>query len=184
MSLAQRGLESVWVLFTSYRFGWDEQTNGLTLGLVGLMAAIVQGLLVRPTIARWGERRTVTLGLAISSLAFLGYGLATQGWMVPCIIVFGAFGGITGPAIQSLVAGSVDPSDQGKIQGALTSLLSLTNIIAPLFFTAGLFSYFTSPQAAIRLPGAPFLCGSALLVVAWLIVQRVFQRIPEHVGSA
>ncbi len=180
MSLAQRGLENVWVLYTGFRFGWDEQTNGLTLALVGLMAALVQGLLVRPVIARLGERRTVTAGLAVTTLAFLGYGLASQGWMVPCVIVFGAFGGVTGPAIQSIVAAAVDASDQGKIQGALTSLMSLTNILAPLIFTAGLFSYFTSEHAVFQLPGAPFLVGSALLFTALIIVQRVFGRLPER----
>ena len=184
MSLAQRGLENVWVLFTGYQFGWDELTNGLTLGLVGVMAAIVQGLLVRPAIARLGERRTVIMGLAISALAFLGYGLANQGWMVWGIITFGALGGLTGPAIQSIVAGSVDPSEQGKIQGALTSLISLTNIIAPLFFTAGLFGYFTSDRAPFELPGAPFLVGSLLQLTAMLIAFRVFRANPAPVEDA
>jgi DHA1 family tetracycline resistance protein-like MFS transporter len=177
MSLAQRGLENVWVLYTGFRYGWDERTNGLVLALVGLMAALVQGLLVRHVVRQLGERRTVVVGMAISTTAFLGYGLASQGWMVPFIIVFGSFGGLTGPAIQSIVAGSVDPSDQGKIQGALTSLMSLTNIVAPLLFTAGLFSYFTSEQAVFHLPGAPFFVGSALLLSALLIVRRVFQRV-------
>ena len=178
-SLAHRGLENVWVLFTGFRFGWDEMTNGLTLALVGLMAAIVQGVLARRVIGRLGERRTVMFGLAVSMVAFLGYGLAYQGWMVLVIIVFGAFGGLTGPAIQSIVAGQVDSSDQGKIQGALTSLMSLTNIIAPLVFTAGLFSYFTSDKAIVELPGAPFFLGSVLLFVALLVVQRVFRRWPD-----
>jgi DHA1 family tetracycline resistance protein-like MFS transporter len=183
-SLAHRGLENVWVLFTGFRFGWDEMTNGLTLALVGLMAAIVQGVLARRVIGRLGERRTVLYGLSISVLAFLCYGLAYQGWMILVIIVFGAFGGLTGPAIQSIVAGEVDPSDQGKIQGALTSLMSLTNIIAPLLFTAGLFSYFTSERAFRQLPGAPFFLGSLLLFVALVIVRRVFRRWPEQpVGS-
>ncbi len=181
MSLAQRGLENVWVLFTGYRFGWDELTNGLTLGLVGVMAALVQGLLVKPTIARLGERRTVIWGLSISTAAFLGYGLATRGWMIPCIIVFGAFGGLTGPAIQSIVAGAVAPSEQGRVQGALTSLMSLTNVIAPLFFTAGLFSYFTSENALFELPGAPFLVGSLLLLLALGIASRVFARYPSQI---
>lgn len=179
MSLAQRGLENVWVLFTSFQFGWDEKTNGLTLGLVGLTAIVVQGFLVRPIIGRFGERRTAMLGLAVSAVAFLCYGLASQGWMVPCIIVFGSFGGVTMPAIQSIVAGNVEPSEQGKVQGALTSLMSLTNIIAPLFFTAGLFAYFTSEQAVFRLPGAPFLVGSVLWVTALLVAWRVFRRFPE-----
>jgi DHA1 family tetracycline resistance protein-like MFS transporter len=178
-SLAHRGLENVWVLFTSYRFGWNEQTNGLALGLVGLMAAIVQGFLVKHVVRNLGERRTALVGLTIAVIAFIGYGLANQGWMIPCIIIFGAFGGISGPAIQSIVAGSVPSSEQGKVQGALTSLMSLTNIVAPLVFTAGLFSYFTSDRAAFELPGAPFFLGSVLLFVALLIVRAVFQRFPE-----
>lgn len=177
-SLAQRGLENVWVLYTGYRFGWSEQTNGLALGLVGLMAVVVQGGLVRPVTARLGERRTAVLGTTISVLAFLGYGLAWQGWMIPWIIIFGGFGGLTAPSIQSIVASVVEPSDQGKIQGALTSLMSLTNIIAPLLFTAGLFSYFTSAAAPFEFPGAPFLVGSALLATGVVILIRVFRRFP------
>ena len=180
MSLAQRGLENVWVLYTIFQFNWDERTNGLALSLVGLMAAFVQGLLVRPVISRYGERRAVVGGLAISTIAFAGYGLATQGWMVVACIIFGAFGGIAGPAIQSLVAGSVTPSDQGKVQGGIASLVSLSNIVAPLLFTTGLFSYFTSDERDHPIAGAPFLAGSLLLFIAILIIGRVFRRFPDE----
>lgn len=178
LSLAQRGLENVWVLYTGYKFGWGEMTNGLVLGLVGVTAAIVQGGLVRPIIARIGERKAIVMGTAVSSVAMLCYGLATQGWMMPVIIIFGSLGGITGPAIQSIIAGEVDSSEQGKIQGALTSLMSMTNIFAPLIFTAGLFSYFTSEDAVVRLPGSPFLLGSLLLLVALFVAISVFKRYP------
>lgn len=179
-SLAQRGLENVWVLYTSFRYDWGLIANGLALGLVGLTSAIVQGGMVRPLVKRFGERRTAKIGIATSATAFLGYGLATDGWMIPGIIIFGSLGGVTGPAVQSIVAGTVDPSEQGKTQGALTSLMSLTAIIAPLFFTAGLFSYFTSERAVISLPGAPFLTGSLLIFTALLVITRVFRRFPEE----
>ena len=178
-SLAQRGLENVWVLHASYRYGWDAQTNGLTLALVGVMAVLVQGLLVRPLVARLGERRAILLGLTVSMLAFLGYGLASAGWVVLVIIVLGSVAGVAFPTIQGLVAGAVRPSEQGKIQGALTSLISLTAIAAPLLFTAGLFSYFTSARAPFRLPGAPFLLGAALTGLALILVVRLFRRLPE-----
>jgi DHA1 family tetracycline resistance protein-like MFS transporter len=178
ISLAQRGLETSWVLYTGYRYGWDERTNGLTLGLVGLMAVIVQGLLVRPLTARLGERRAILFGLSIGALAFGGYGLAWKGWMVPCIIVAGSLAGVAGPAIQGLVAGTVDPTEQGKVQGALTSLMSLTSIFAPLLFAAGLFSYFTSDAAPLELPGAPFLLGALLFVAALLYLVGLFRRLP------
>lgn len=177
MSLAQRGLENVWVLFTGVQFGWSELQNGLALGLVGFMAAIVQGLLVRPLIARFGERNAVIYGLTIQSIVFVGYGLATESWMVLLCIMIGSLGGISGPAIQSIVAGAVEPSNQGKVQGGITSLISLTNIVAPLLFTTGIFSYFTSDDAIVRLPGAPFLVGAVLLFVAMLIARRVFRKL-------
>ncbi len=179
VSMAQRGLETVWVLYTGYRFAWDEQTNGLALGLVGLTAVIVHGALVKPIIGRFGERRAVLGGLALSTVTFALYGLASEGWMMLAIIVFGAIGGVAGPAIQGLVAGSVNESDQGKVQGGLTSLTSLTSIVAPLIFTAGLFSYFTSDEAPFRLPGAPFFLGSLLLVAALVSLTRLFRRLPE-----
>ncbi len=182
-SLAQRGLENVWVLYTGYRFHWDEVTNGTTLGLVGLMAVIVQGGLVRPIVSRFGARRVAIFATLLSSVAFLGYGLSSQGWMIPIVIVFGAMGGLAGPAIQSIVAGQVPPSDQGKIQGALTSLIGLTSVVAPLIFTTGLFGYFTSSSAVFPLPGAPFFLGSGLLLVAAFVLSRVFASFPDTKSS-
>ena len=178
LSFAQRGLENVWVLYTAYRYDWSEMTNGLVLGLVGVTAAIVQGGLVRPIIAKIGERRAIVLGTAVSAVAFLGYGLAPAGWMILVVIVLGSLGGITGPAIQSMVASQVDSSEQGKVQGALTSLMSLTNIFAPVFFTTGLFSYFTSDRAALTVPGAPLIVGSMCIFVGMLVAIVVFRKFP------
>ena len=176
--LAQRGLETVWVLYTGHKFGWDERANGLSLALVGIMSAIVQGGLVQPVIKRIGERRAVLYGLIWAVVTFLGYGLATAGWMLLVCIVFGSISGVAGPAIQSLVAGSVPPEDQGKVQGGIQSLMSLTSIAAPLIFTAGLFSYFTSASAPVELPGAPFLLGAVMYALAFWSVLRLFRRIP------
>ncbi len=184
MVMAQRGLETTWVLYTGHRYGWDERTNGLTLALVGVTAAIVQGMLVKPTIGRLGERKTILLGLCVGIGAFLGYGLATQGWMVWPVIVVGSLGGLAGPALQGLVAGTVSASDQGKIQGALTSLMSLTAIAAPLIFVGGVFSYFTSERAPFALPGAPFLLGAVLMVFALVELLRLFRRLPEPSSAA
>ena len=177
-TMAQRGLENVWILYTGFRYGWDLLTNGLTLGLVGVMAVLVQGLLIKPIVARIGERRSIALGLTVSTLAFLAYGLASQGWMVPVIIVFGALAGVALPTIQGLVAGTVLPSEQGKIHAAFTSLTSLTAIFSPLIFTAGLFSFFTSAAAPVILPGAPVFLGSLLFLVSLGLLVRLFRRLP------
>lgn len=180
MGLAQRGMETVWVLYTGHRFGWDEGTNGLSLALVGVMAVVVQGGLVKPFVQRFGERRAILVGLTVATVSYLGYGLASEGWMMFAVIVVGAMGGVAGPSIQGLIAGTVESQDQGKVQGALTSLMSLTSIFAPLIFASGLFAYFTSPAAPFELPGAPFLVGSALWATAFLILLRLFRRFPAE----
>ncbi len=178
VSLAQRGLETVWVLYTGYRFGWGELANGLTLALVGVMAVVVQGFLIRPAIRWLGERRAILTGLTISALSFLAYGLASEGWMMLLIIVVSALGGVAGPAIQGLVAGTVKANEQGKVQGALTSLISLTSIFAPLLFTGWLFSYFISEAAPFTLPGAPFFLGAIFFALSLVVLAQLFKRLP------
>lgn len=178
LGFAQRGLENVWVLYTSHRYGWGETANGLALALVGVTAVIVQGGLVRPVIKRLGERRTIVFGLSVGIFSYIAYGLSSQGWMLIAVILFGAIGGVAGPAIQGLVAGNVAPNEQGRVQGALASLQSVTSILAPMIYTAGLFSYFTSPAAPFQLPGAPFFLGALSIAVGVSIVARTFRRFP------
>ena len=177
-SLAQRGLETVFVLYTDYRYGWGPRENGLALALVGVMAAVVQGGLVRPLVARLGERRTVLLGLSISTLGFVGYGLASQGWMLLAVIAVASLGAVAGPAIQGLVAGTVPSSEQGTVQGTLTSLLSLTSVAAPLV-SGGLFAAFSGVSGVAELPGMPFFVGAGFLMLALALVVRTLRRNPE-----
>ena len=182
-SLAQRGLETVFVLYTDYRFGWGPRENGLALALVGVMAAIVQGGLVRPLVARLGERRTIVAGLTVSTLGFVGYGLASQGWILLAVIAVASLGAVAGPAIQGLIAGTVPASEQGSVQGTLTSMLSLTAIVAPLV-SGGLFGMFTGERSIAELPGMPFFAGAVFLVVALALVIRTLRRNPVLAESA
>ncbi|MEM9826168.1 MAG: TCR/Tet family MFS transporter [Planctomycetota bacterium] len=175
-AFAQRGLENVWVLYTAAKFDWSKATNGFFLGWVGVTALIVQGGLVRPTVRRFGERRVLLFATAISAIAFAGYATAPQGWMLPLIITFGGLGGLAGPAVQSLITSTVDEREQGRVQGALTCLQSLTAIAAPLFFTAGLFQFFSDKSKSYYFPGAPLLAGSILIVIAGLVALRVVRR--------
>lgn len=183
ISLAQSGLQNTWVFYTSYRFGWGEVMNGVSLAIVGVMALVVQGFMIRPITEKFGERRTIIFGLAVGVIGFALYGLSYMSWMMFVSIVIGAFAGIGGPAIQGLVAGSVEPSEQGKVQGGLTSIISLSSIFAPLIFTTGLFGYFTSERAPFQLPGAPFYLGAVLNLIGVLVVMRVFRRFPPTQSS-
>jgi DHA1 family tetracycline resistance protein-like MFS transporter len=164
--LAHGSLQSTWVLYTGYRYGWGPGEVGGSLAVIGLMAAVVQGGLVRVIIPRLGERRAIVAGLSMSALTFLGYGLATEGWMIYVIIVVGSFGAIGGPAVQALISKGVPINEQGALQGALSSLTSVAGIIGPVLATR-LFGYFISEGAVVVLPGAAFFLG-ALLVLAGL----------------
>jgi DHA1 family tetracycline resistance protein-like MFS transporter len=178
-AFAQRGLENVFVLFSEFKFSWNDQTVGFFLCWIGVMAVIVQGGLVRPTVKRFGERKVLLFATVISAISFLGYAFAEAGWMLPWIAAFGALGGLAGPSIQSLVTKTVDETEQGEVQGALTSLQGLTSIAAPLVFTSGLFGYFTSKDAPFVFAGAPFLLGGILIFLAFFIALGVYTRHPE-----
>jgi len=177
VSLAQRGMESIWVLYTHYRYGWEELQNGLALALVGLMGALVQGVLVRRVVPRLGERRAILISLTIATIAYVLYGFAFHPAMLLTIIFFGALAGIGPPAIQSLVAGTVSPREQGATQGALTSLMSMTAIVAPLI-TTQLFSACTGDDAVIELPGIPFFAGALFMALSLPLLLRTFRRNP------
>jgi len=164
VNLAQFGLQSIWVLYTSHRYQWTEVQTGLSLTVVGIGAAIVQGGLARRIIPALGERASIKIGLAIAVLAFLGYGLAPQGWMIYLVIAFATFGGIAQPSVQSLITRSVRPDEQGAVQGALTGLQSIAAIVGPLLSTS-IFGYFISPRAPAYVPGASFFLGSALMAI-------------------
>jgi len=175
-SFAQRGLESVWVLYTGYRYGWSELENGLTLALVGVGAAIVQGGLVRRIVPWLGEPRALVIGLVLNVVALLLYGSVPQGWMILLVIPIGAISAIAGPALQGLITSMVEPERQGTIQGALASAQSLTAIFAPLV-AATLFAWATDDTLGVHLPGIAFYLGAAVLVVAILQAVRTLRRL-------
>ncbi len=176
-SIAHQVYPSIWVLYTSYRYGWGTKQTGLSLALVGLMAAIVQGGLTRKIIPKIGERRAAVGGLIIMAIALTGYGLAPQGWMIYGIIVFGSLSGIAVPAIQGMISRTVGDNEQGGIQGSLTSLQSVAGAIGPLFAT-GIFGYFISAKAPLIIPGAAFFFSSGLAVMAAMLAARSFRRNP------
>lgn len=146
-------------------------TTGIVFTLIGVCTALAQGLLVGPIVKRLGERRSVLLGLTVSMFAFLAYALAPEGWMIYLIIAVSSFGAVDEPASQALISSSVGEDEQGAVQGALASLLSLTAVFGPLLAT-GMFSYFVSENAPIFFPGAPFALGAMLIACALLLAWR------------
>lgn len=175
VNIAQFALHSTWALYTAHRYGWTPRQVGLSLFIVGLSAAVMQGGLARRLVPRLGEPRALVLGLIVGVLAYVGYGLAPQGWMIYAIVAMASVGAIAQPAAQSLVTRSVRADEQGEIQGALTSLSSVAAILGPLV-GAPLFSYFASPRAPIYLPGASFLASALLSFCGLLVAVAVLKK--------
>lgn len=182
-SLAHQVYPSIWVLYTGYRYGWDTKQTGLSLALVGLMAAIVQGGLARKILPALGERRSAILGFATMALVLAGYGLAPVGWSVYPMIVFGSLSGLAVPAIQGMISRTVGDDEQGGIQGSLTSLQSVAGAIGPPLATA-VFGFFISEKAPAVVPGAPFFLSSGLAVLAGFLAARSFRKNPAEGRAA
>ncbi|HEU5086091.1 MAG TPA: TCR/Tet family MFS transporter [Roseiflexaceae bacterium] len=179
--LAQQALYTTWVLYTTYRFNWNSWEQGISLAFFGASTALVQAALLPVLLPRLGERRALVLGLVSSVVGYVLYGLATAGWMMYVIIAATGLSFVIQPAVQALITNAVPADEQGAIQGALTSLLSLTAIVGPIIATE-LFSYFTAPARAMPVPGAPFFLGAILMLAASLLAVRTFKR--RHVPEA
>jgi MFS transporter, DHA1 family, tetracycline resistance protein len=170
--LAHNSLPSMWALYTEYRYAWSRRDVGLSLAVVGVCAAVVSGALVGPFVKRFGERHSLLSGLLFGTLGFAGFALAAHGWVILAVIPFIALWGIAAPAMQSLMARHVDPSSQGKLQGAINSLRAVTGMAGPVLFTQ-IFRIAISPRSGIQLPGAPYYMSALLLGASLLLAVYV-----------
>jgi len=177
--VGSHAVHSNWSFFTMYRFNWDEKMVGISLGVVGLLVGLVQGLVVRWTSPRLGNQKSIYIGLGLYSLGMLLFALATQSWMLFVFLIPYCLGGIAGPALQSEIAGQVPPNEQGEIQGTLASLMSASAIIGPPMMT-NTFYFFTHDEAPFKLPGAPFLLGGFLMLLSTIIA---FYSMKKHFTS-
>ncbi|HRA03141.1 TCR/Tet family MFS transporter [Thermomonas sp.] len=176
---------STFVLFADASYGWKEKQAGYVLSVVGVLSVIVNVLLVGRLVKAFGERRAVMFGLACGTLGFLVYGLAGSGWMFMLGLPISALWAIAAPATQALITRQVPADAQGRIQGALSSLVSLAGIFAPAVF-AGAFGFFIGPHAPVRLPGIAFLIAAVMLAFAAFVAWRYTDaaHLPPKPGPA
>jgi DHA1 family tetracycline resistance protein-like MFS transporter len=172
---------SVFVLFAEYQYRWTELQVGWVLAIVGVCSVIVQAGLIGPLVKKLGERRALLFGLACGVVGFCVYGLAEAGWMFLIGLPISALWGVAGPATQSLITRQVDAGAQGRVQGALMSLVSLAGVFAPLAF-AGTFGLFISERAPMHLPGAAWFLAALLLLGAFLVGWRFARETPAPVA--
>lgn len=169
--VAHDSLPAVWMYYTQLKFGWSISETGWSLTFVGVMTVLVMGGLTGVAVPGLGERRAIIIGFALMTLGFVGYSLASQGWMLYAAIAIGSLGGIANPAVQSVMSRQAGPSAQGELQGAIASLNSIAAVLSPIFMTQ-MFSYFSTPAAPVRFPGAPYLVSAVLVFFCVLICAR------------
>jgi DHA1 family tetracycline resistance protein-like MFS transporter len=169
--VAHDALPSVFVLYGDYRFSWTARTVGFALAIVGFASIVVQAGLVGPLVRRLGEPRALLMGLACGAVAFVVYGLAPNGVVFLLGIPLGALYGLVYPSLQGLMTRRVGPDEQGRLQGALGSLMGIAGVIAPLLFTQ-VFAAAIGRFRGLGVPGAPFLLAALLLVVAMVVARR------------
>lgn len=185
--IASHAVQSTWAFYTMEKFSWDEDMVGYSLAVVGLMVGVVQGWLIRFILPKLGQERSIYVGLGLYAIGFLLFGIATQGWMMFLFLVPYCLGGIAGPALQGIMSSQVPPNQQGELQGALTSLISLTSVIGPIVMT-WLFYRFAKPESEIYFPGAAMVAGAFLAILsaflARLSLKKNFKTKKEEVVSA
>jgi len=173
--MAAQSVQGNWNFFTIYRFHWSEKMVGISLAVVGLLVGVVQAGLTRLVNPRLGNERSIYIGLMLYTLGLVLFAFATQTWMMFAFLIPYCLGGIAGPSLQSVLAGHVPPNEQGELQGALTSLMSLTTILGPPLMN-NLFNFFTTDKAPVYFPGAAFLLGAVFMIgsafVAWITLRN------------
>jgi MFS transporter, DHA1 family, tetracycline resistance protein len=174
--LASHAVQSNWSFFAIEKFNWSEKMIGISLGVVGALVGVVQGVLIRYINPKLGNNKSVYVGLLLYALGLILFAFASQTWMMFVFLIPYCFGGICGPALQSIISGNVPANEQGELQGALTSLISLTSIFGPMLMT-GLFSYFTGPKAPFHFSGAAFALGAVFMLGSAFIAYYTLEKV-------
>jgi MFS transporter, DHA1 family, tetracycline resistance protein len=169
--VAHQVMPATWTFYTKFRFGWSEMMIGASLAAAGVVMAVSQATLMRVLVPRLGERRTALAGIAVASVGYLGYGMATASWMMFAWLVTWFLGALVMPSTNALMSHRVEKGAQGELQGAVAGLFSLSSIVGPPLMTQ-LFGRFSAADAPVQLPGAAFFASALLAWISFAVYYR------------
>lgn len=173
--MAGFSVQSTWSFFTIQKFSWTSKMIGISLGVVGFLVALVQGGLIRVINPKLGNKNSIYVGLFLYSLGLMLFAFASQSWMMFVFLIPYCLGGIATPALQAIISSQVPANEQGELQGGLTSIMSIANILAPIIFT-NLFAYFTKPEAPVHFAGAAFLLGAIFMLTSIFVAYKTLHK--------
>ena len=177
-NVAGQTLPAIWSFFCIEQFDWSERDIGISLAVVGIVVSFAQAVLVGILVKRWGQTKVIIFGFTLWTIGMFLFSMAKESWMLYAFLIPYCLGGIAGPTLQGVLSNQVSESEQGNLQGALTSMISITTILGPGLATF-LFYRYTEEGAAIYFPGAPFVAGAILLLVSTLVVLKALQKVSD-----
>ncbi len=177
-SLAQFTLHMTWVLYTKFKFGWGPKEVGYSLFAVGVVSAFSQGYLLKHYLKRFTPQRLAILALSVGAVSYLGFGMATQGWMIYIVLLLGLVSGTGASAMQSIVSNAADARNQGEAMGAVSSLNSLMAVLAPVLGLE-LLRWVSHLAPGDWLIGLPFFVCAGLMALAAGLAAYFFRHHPN-----
>lgn len=175
MALGIGGVNAIFLLFVTYRFGWTPKALGLYSTVVVLAGLVVQTGLVSRSIKLLGERGALIGGIALQTLATLACGFAVTGLQFTACVLVMMLGTVSEPVRSAIMNRIIGPSDRGRLSGSTRSVASLTGIVAPAPFTA-LFALVSTGPPSAMVVGLPFFVAAVILLVSlgttFVVVRR------------
>jgi len=172
--VASHSVQSNWSFFGKEVFDWDELDIGISLAIVGFFVAIVQAVLIGRAVKKFGQSKTIYIGLACNLTGFILFAIASEEWMIYSFLAVYVMGGLAGPTLQGIMSSEVPANEQGEFMGAITSLQNLGNIFGPLIMT-GIFFYFTT-SSNFYFPGAAFALAAIFSIVSGTIIYKTISK--------
>ncbi|MFY0592286.1 TCR/Tet family MFS transporter [Roseivirga sp.] len=180
--VSSHAVQSNWSYFGKEIFNWGKFDIGFSLAIVGFFVAIVQATLIGRAVKRFGQNKTIYIGLAFNLIGFILFAMTTQEWMIYSFLAVYVMGGLAGPTLQGIMSSQVPANEQGEFMGAITSLQNLANIFGPLIMT-GTFFYFTS-KSEIYFPGAAFALAAVFSIVSGTIIYKTISKRQDSLSSS
>lgn len=180
--VASHSVQSNWSFFGKEVFDWDELDIGISLAVVGFFVAIVQAVLIGRAVKKFGQSKTIYIGLACNLTGFILFAIASEEWMIYSFLAVYVMGGLAGPTLQGIMSSEVPANEQGEFMGAITSLQNLGNIFGPLIMT-GIFFYFTT-SSNFYFPGAAFALAAIFSIVSGTIIYKTISKRTDSLSWA
>jgi DHA1 family tetracycline resistance protein-like MFS transporter len=168
VSLAGQVMPVIWSFFTMEMYKWDEAMVGISLGIVGFLVGLVQAVVIGVMVKNLGSKKVIILGFFFWTTGMILFCFAANQWILFLALIPYVMGGIAGPTMQGMISNSVPANEQGNLQGTMTQLVSLTSIIGPIIYS-NVFYKFSSANATVYFPAAPFLVGAIFISIAFII---------------